>query len=189
MICEIKYLLFSLFLGLGMFFNNKLGQINCLILSGFIHKLLKLQNWFCRQRRFAFYSSSILLTYESSMSFWTTWMDKNCMHIANSSLCKQITEDSSKNFSFIHYSDCKPLFTSKTLNMHIDQEIICNDCKLPQDICTELQKSCNLYRIAMIDLAHVFPTSEEDSNYIFGLNNVIINLQLLLNSYEEAICL
>ncbi|KFM70953.1 Inositol polyphosphate multikinase, partial [Stegodyphus mimosarum] len=66
--------------GLGIFLTEN-EQLNCLILSGFVHKLVLLSQWFSKQRKFAFYSSSLLFVYEGSTSSWTKWIQSNIMNI------------------------------------------------------------------------------------------------------------
>lgn len=170
-----------LFIGLKEFFSNKLGQINCLILSCLCHKLLQLKNWFLKQRKFTFISSSILFVYEGNLSPWLTWMEKYPMHVAKLETCKQYSVEST-DFKTLHYSDCAPVLKKSSIEEIID---VCSDCFLHQDLCNNLQERCNLIRVSMLDFAHVFPTSQEDSNYMYGLNNLIAYWQQVMKSLME----
>lgn len=121
--------------------------------------------------------------YEGNLSHWMTWIKNSCIHVINADTCKHSDKFICKEAIFLHYKDCSPVLqNSKTHSEHT----LCSDCYLHKDVCNELQKNCSLFRISMLDFAHVFTTSEEDSNYLFGLNRLISYFQQLLKSSVEA---
>ncbi|KAF8770065.1 Inositol polyphosphate multikinase like protein [Argiope bruennichi] len=137
--------------------------INSLLLCGFIHKLSQLKSWFSRQRKFKFIGSSILFVYEGTLSFWKEWI-KN-MYISDD---QNASRECKKNFN-----DCSIL--KPGING------TCTLCGLDKYVCTEVLTKCNLFRIVMIDFAHVSCSEKEDTNYLFGLHNLINYLKNLLD--------
>lgn len=60
------------------------------------------------------------------------------------------------------------------------------DCFLYKDLCSKLQENCTLLRVSMLDFAHVFPTTQEDSNYLFGIDSLISYWRKLMKMSAEA---
>ncbi|GFR26983.1 kinase [Trichonephila clavata] len=151
-------------------FLTKDKFVNCLLLCGFIHKLLKLDSWFSRQRKFIFVGSSVLFVYEGTSSFWKSW------------ICD-------KGLSDTHYSNGIKKFDMKqnTPNVleSVENKNTCVLCGLDKNVCTEVLTNCNLFRVNMIDFAHCSPSEEKDTNYIIGLNKLIDYLKGLLNVHKE----
>lgn len=104
------------------------------------------------------------------------------MHVANLETCKQYSVKFT-DFKSLHYSDCAPVLKTSSIEEIID---VCSDCFLHQDLCNNLQERCTLIRVSMLDFAHVFPTSQEDSNYMFGLNSLIAYWQHVMKSLMET---
>ncbi|GIZ04171.1 hypothetical protein CEXT_566511 [Caerostris extrusa] len=69
--------------------------INSLILCGFIHKLLQIDDWFSRQRRFIFIGSSILFVYEGTLSSWKDWIQRELLNCSNN--IKNFDKEKSNN--------------------------------------------------------------------------------------------
>lgn len=152
--------------------NNK--PINTLILCGFIHKLVQLNNWFSRQRLLKFIGSSLLFVYEGTFSAWTTWSKTNQINI----FC-----DCSKTMESLRERN----LCSKC-NLCLDKPDItdlCDVCGLSKSLCCHLT-NCNLYRVVMIDFSHCFPFDEEDTNYTFGLNKLINYMKELIKIQNET---
>lgn len=103
------------------------------------------------------------------------------MHEANSDMCKQSPKVFETDSTFLHYNGCSSIFSKSNSG-----DDVCSDCYLHKNICKELQVNCALFRISMLDFAHVFSSSEEDSNYLFGLNRLITNWQQLLKTSVET---
>ncbi|XP_071043033.1 inositol polyphosphate multikinase [Parasteatoda tepidariorum] len=154
---------------LELFFTSNLF-INCCILSGFLHKLNELENWFKHQRKFAFYSSSLLFVYEGMFTAWNKWIKTN-LH----NFCR--LECQEKESSAISAECLRNIFIDNNSSNNLN----CNTCLLHKSICHKIISDCSLIRVAMIDCAHVFPTSTEDSNYVFGLEKLKQFIQTILN--------
>ncbi|GFT66150.1 inositol polyphosphate multikinase [Trichonephila clavipes] len=151
-------------------FLTKDKFINCLLLCGFIHKLIKLDNWFSRQRKFLFVGSSVLFVYEGTFSFWKTWICDKGLSDANYS-------------NGIKIFDVEQNVPNVLKNM--ENKNTCALCGLDKNVCAEVLTNCNLFRVNMIDFAHCTPSEEKDTNYIIGLNKLINYLKDLLNIHIE----
>ncbi|XP_054715912.1 inositol polyphosphate multikinase-like [Uloborus diversus] len=148
------------------FFRSQCVSINCWILSSFVHKLLLLQEWFMKQRSIAFYGSSLLFVYEGKLSSWQEWAAKQDLNV--------------DNFTGI---DGETFLESKT--MQLPKQNNC-ECGLTRNICMKLS-DCSLFKVKMIDFAHTFSTSEIDSNYIDGLQNLTDKLKELMELYKTRL--
>lgn len=148
-------------------------HINTLILCGFIHKLVQLNNWFSHQRLFKFIGSSLLFVYEGTFSAWTTWLKSN--QIKKHCDCSETVEFSKEENLCSKCNLC--------LN-NADITDTCDVCSLSKSLCCNLT-NCNLYRVAMIDFSHCFPFDKEDTNYTFGLNKLINYLKELLKLQKD----
>ncbi|KAG8179274.1 hypothetical protein JTE90_026738 [Oedothorax gibbosus] len=144
-------------------------HINMLILSGFIHKLVKLSDWFSRQRLFKFIGSSLLFVYEGTFLPWSSWSDENHINIDFS--------NSTETATHVDYNLC--------LNKADATPDFCDVCCLCRNVCSKLT-DCHLYRVVMIDFSHCFPFHEEDTNYTFGLHKLIEYLRDLLKAQRES---
>ena len=126
------------------------------IISAVIKELESIEKWFTKQRQFAFYASSILIVFDGLES-----ASQQCN--SNSSY------DSREECKGIHLSNSDSR-TEQTTNLCVDQD---SEDRKPD------------VRVRMIDFTHVFPSQEEDSNYLFGLRNLIEHLRLLLRDWTS----
>lgn len=151
-------------------FLTKDKFVNSLMLCGFIHKLLRLDDWFSKQRAFAFVGSSILFIYESTLSVWKIWICDKVSHNSHYS--------NSVNNSVVKQNIPNILKNSENKNT-------CDLCGLDKNVCTEVLTNCNLFCVNMIDFAHCTPSAEKDTNYIDGLSKLINHLKALLKEQLE----
>lgn len=190
------------FVGLGTYFNIKHGLRKDAI-EVLLKKLYKIRQWFKTQRMFNFYASSLLMVYEGDTqenNFYTPC--SNC----DSSDCGYSTTDSlqtdSENLSsaagssssstVIDSLDTESAVTTSldridTASSGIDSSGQVDDLSSTasvSDISVDAQSPshCNatLADVRMIDFTHVFYVDEEDDNYLYGLNNLIHNMENLL---------
>lgn len=158
--------------GLGKFFLIDKGMRKD-VLKVVVEKLKGLETWFLEQRIYAFYASSILIVYEgevrhkpdstTSVKADQTSSEKNRENTlrSNSPLTENEAEDTTKSIDSLHI-----------VNGDIGAKI---PLKRNED------SENPLVEIRMIDFTHVFPSQEEDSNYLFGLQNLIKHFQCLLD--------
>ncbi|GBN57599.1 hypothetical protein AVEN_60904-1 [Araneus ventricosus] len=136
---------------------------------GFIHKLSQIDIWFSRQRKLKFIGSSVLFVYEGTLTPWRAWIknkDLSSSNMQNSN--DQNTSSIPQNVS----NDCSVLKPGSNDT--------CSLCGLDKYVCTEVLTKCDLFRIVMIDFAHVSSSEKEDTNYLFGLHKLINSLKGLL---------
>ncbi|XP_060080444.1 inositol polyphosphate multikinase-like [Ylistrum balloti] len=155
--------------GLGKFFliDNGLRKD---VIKVVVDKLKELESWFLEQRMYAFYASSILIVYEGDVKH-----KPDCSTVVNSDQTKKNRENTLRSNS--------PLMENgdEDTNKSIDSLHIGNG-DVDGRISAKLNGACErpLVEIRMIDFTHVFPSQEEDSNYLFGLQNLIKHFQCLL---------
>lgn len=168
--------------------------MNACILTSFLRKLLKIQQWFTNQKCFEFYSSSLFFIYESDLLKYPSEPCILCTKIANQ--CRVLTEscsgkivsDSKENGEKV---DCENNTDIKNLHGYnecsfVDTLPVKRICDLHLLFENEASCSCNvcdrLTDVRMIDFAHVFTCSDVDNHYLHGLNNLIAYfMQLLLS--------
>ncbi|CAL1297500.1 unnamed protein product [Larinioides sclopetarius] len=153
--------------GLNLFLTKD-RFINSLLLCGFIHKLSQIDKWFSRQRKLLFIGSSILFVYEGTLASWRTWIKNKDLISHMQNWNDQNTSSKPENFP----NDCS------ILKPGINDT--CFLCGLNKYVCTEVLTNCDLFRIVMIDFAHVSSSDREDTNYLFGLHKLISNFKGLL---------
>lgn len=176
--------------GLGTFFLIDKGMRKD-VLEVVVDKLRDLEKWFLAQRRYVFYASSILIVYEGNVKRkpdYRTLHTVNSDHtegrpdcetsqMVNSAHTDSLTSEKNLENSL----KCTPVNlengdADKGSHQSIDRVYIGNgDTKL-SDGCIR-----PLVEIRMIDFTHVFPSDEMDSNYLFGLQNLIKHFQCLLD--------
>ncbi|KAJ8318002.1 hypothetical protein KUTeg_003093 [Tegillarca granosa] len=124
-----------------------------------IRKLKSMKDWFLKQRKYAFYASSILMVYDGDkkqeedceMDYKSyDGIQDNVGHIADNERTVNGTANSENERT--------------NVSAKMDEEIIVDE---------------NI-EVKMIDFTHVFHSSEEDQNYLFGLENLIHHLEILL---------
>lgn len=180
--------------GLHLYFNKGYQCFVWAVLAAFLHRLKTIDEWFCTQRKLAFYSSSLLFIYEGDHNFWITWFQgiKHILPYQQHSIASDCVSDDSavlslkpvpsRTCSFAEHPNIShnsvPLAFCQ-LNSD-DVGISCSVCGLQKDICSEIINNCALYDIRMIDFAHVFQSEAEDTNYISGLRNLTSYVSSLL---------
>ncbi|OWF50893.1 Inositol polyphosphate multikinase [Mizuhopecten yessoensis] len=143
------------------------------VLRVVVEKLKDLESWFSEQRIYAFYASSILIVYEgevkhkpdcsTAVNTDQTESEKNRENTLRSNSPHMENGEGDTN---------KPIDSLHIVNGGVDAKI---SSKLTEDC------ECPLVEIRMIDFTHVFPSQELDSNYLFGLQNLITHFQCLLD--------
>lgn len=167
-----------MFVGLDIFFGNEKKRPE--IIKSVLNKLRSIEDWFQNQRKFAFYSSSILIVFEGdSTSVQTpkklrrhlsrpplTHRESNVLTNAKSCIDVNCPTERQWRGSF-HRSLSENAWNSN----RTDDENSKNNDENNKDNDVELK---------MIDFTHVWNTEQQDQNYLFGLQNVIHHVELLL---------
>ncbi|KAK3610717.1 hypothetical protein CHS0354_028111 [Potamilus streckersoni] len=169
--------------GLGAFFNLQ----QCLrrdAIQVLLEKLREIESWFASQTMFSFYASSLLLVYEGDMPYNNylspciqchSKEDSGC----GSSGCGSTELDQNEDSSGC---TCESDKTDDISSISIENSSSVISTSL-NDIKTESSEDLHNDAIAdvrMIDFTHVFSQGEIDENYLFGLRNLIRNLEMLL---------
>lgn len=137
------------------FLQGKHHRKDCIQLV--IDKLKRIEKWFLKQKKYAFYASSLLIVYDASVHGKGENNDQDIL------LCSDKDERSNK------LEDVKNDHPSEDAN--IDNTSSLSDCGN--------QSKCYV-DVRMIDFTHVFTSNEEDENYLFGLQNLIKHLESLM---------
>jgi len=116
------------------------------ILRQLLTKLREIEKWFRTQRLYRFIASSILIAYEGDSCDNTsgTMTDTTCSASCND-----------------------PVSTKKMQELNSDQLSVSKNRQ------KQSQSMRTLVEARIIDTAHVFTSSDVDSNYLFGLENII----------------
>ena len=196
------------FSGLGTYFNIQQGLRKDAI-EVLLNKLYKIRRWFKSQRMFNFYASSLLMVYEGDTqenNFYSPCNDcdkSDCGYSTTDSL----RTDSTENFSSAADNASSATLNGTALNSadngsseqndtassgvgssgQVDDlsstasvSDISVDTPSPSHSSSLSAHDAILADVRMIDFTHVFFVDEEDDNYLFGLNNLISNLESLL---------
>ena len=172
--------------GLGTYFNIKYGLRKDAI-AVLLQKLIEIRDWFKSQRRFAFYASSLLMIYEgdtesdsysdfgydSSASSSKTQSTDNISSTATGSL--ELTSSPGASSEQLDTDSLTPSVTS-VQSVHLNHV----DNQSNQSNQSSVNSHHAIADIRMIDFTHVFFVSEQDDNYLYGMNNLIDNIQQLL---------
>ena len=162
-----------------------------------IEKLKEIEIWFETQRRFSFYASSLLMIYEGDTQQNDYYTPCNHCHTGD---CRCSTADSEQTDSTDQSSrvtDNTDLTSSETVLSEMDtasssrtdsSSITASVSNISVDTqSTSGHSAVNnhnaiLAEVRMIDFTHVFNVEEQDDNYLYGLKNLISNMQQLLDS-------
>ena len=173
-----------------------------------LQKLYKIRRWFKSQRMFNFYASSLLMVYEGDTqenNFYTPCnnCDKSdCGYSTTDSL-----QTDSENFSSAAENSSSTMADGVDVNSvetvlseqndtassgvgssgHVDDlsstasiSDISVDTPSPSHSSSLNSHDAILADVRMIDFTHVFFVDDEDDNYLYGLNNLIENMESLL---------
>ena len=143
-----------------MFLNNDV-DVYQRVIPLLLKRLQTILDWFHKQRKFAFYASSLLLVYEGALC--------RC--------AKYSTADRTKIFSDgenAGASRCDKTCSDLTVPHHIWE------CSKQQYGVSEGEQHDQFVDIRMIDFAHVFPSGSRDDNYIEGVESLVKYLHRLL---------
>ncbi|CAL1528651.1 unnamed protein product [Lymnaea stagnalis] len=180
--------------GLGCFFKPGNGEVRRDVIQPIVSKLLKLESWFLRQKKFSFIASSLFMVYEGS---------KLTDRILNSSKSKRPpiqNEDGSKvqntSESVNRISEGQDGKNSanrgSTLQKRFNQDGILDVSRakkprLRDDIIGDAAEKVlpdsgkdspgKCAQVHLIDFAHAFPATDIDKNFLFGLQKLISILQ------------
>ena len=185
------------FSGLGTYFGIKHGLRKDAI-EYLLQKLYDIEKWFKSQRKFAFYASSLLMIYEGDPQpndFYSTC--NHCHHSdygsgESDSDHTQLTDNASSGVT-----DTSDILSSETVSLHVDSTSSSSGVENPSltpsvssmSVDTQATSSngvpeqCHdaiLADVRMIDFTHVFNVTEQDDNYLYGLQNLIADLEELM---------
>lgn len=193
------------FSGLGLYFNIKHGLRKDAI-KVILDKLYEIEKWFLSQKKFAFYASSLLLVYEGDMQHNDFFMSCNqCSHgdckcsssgssgsrhtmstdtIDNTS--SGATTDSTDQTSLevdTELSDAteESSMTASVSSISVDNQSATTDNQSTSCVAPVNNHNAIIADVRMIDFTHVFNVNETDENYLYGLQNLLSNLQQLLD--------
>lgn len=191
---------FNMFSGLGTYFCIKHGLRKDAI-HVLLEKLHEIEKWFESQRRFSFYASSLLMIYEGDTQQNDYFTRCNHCHKGDCLCCTTDSEhtdstDNSDNASS-GVTDNTDLTSSQTVLSEMDtassgqtdnSSLTASVSSMSVDTqSTSGSSGVNnhnavLADVRMIDFTHVFNVDERDDNYLYGLKNLISNMQQLLDS-------
>ncbi|CAI9726308.1 inositol polyphosphate multikinase-like [Octopus vulgaris] len=135
--------------GIGEYFNLSESLRKDAVFA-ILLELIDIKNWFENQRKFAFYSSSLLCIYEG------LWPCKQ--HLA------AVSQLPPSNHSIVNKNngDCRAMTNIEDL------------------LQSSYGKRDSCVKVKMIDFSHVYATCERDNNYLIGLDSLINYLKRLL---------
>ncbi|KAA0718255.1 Inositol polyphosphate multikinase [Triplophysa tibetana] len=161
--------------GLTTFFHNG-KDIRRDAISLIISKIKSILRWFESQTQLHFYASSLLLVYEGSA------------HRVNGMKHRRVETDSQYNHGSLTRSGrthSEPYCTDLSLserNINGTRGGSVEDC---ENVGMKHQKEVGLeegVEVKMIDFAHVFPSDGPDESYMYGLRNLLSNLEQILKN-------
>ncbi|KAL4240251.1 hypothetical protein ACF0H5_001045 [Mactra antiquata] len=182
-----------LYKGLGTYFSIKHGLRKDAIRL-LLQKLRAIEQWFVTQRRYSFYASSLLMIYEGDTT--SNDFDSMCNHCHKTDCMCSTTYSETSDYVSSANTDHSELTSSETMSSEIDassssrtdsSSLTASVSSISVDThVTSASNSVNnhdtvLADIRMIDFTHVFCVDEQDDNYLYGLKNLISNMQQLLD--------
>ena len=117
-------------------------------------RLQAVLDWFRKQRRFAFFASSLLLVYEGAVDRWTS----------------ERTQDGTA--TSCDGDNVEPGAQLVDVRMIDGTATSCDG--------DNVEPGAPLVDVRMIDFAHVFPSQDRDDNYIDGIESLVKYLHRLL---------
>ncbi|XP_060589469.1 inositol polyphosphate multikinase-like isoform X1 [Ruditapes philippinarum] len=186
--------------GLGTYFSIKHGLRKDAI-KVLIEKLKEIEKWFETQRRFSFYASSLLMIYEGDTQQNDYYTPCNQCHTGDC-MCSMAdseqtdstdqsdnassrgTENTDLTSSETVLSEMDTASSSRTDNSSLTASVsnISVDTQSTSGNPGVNNHNAILAEVRMIDFTHVFNVEEQDDNYLYGLKNLISNMQQLLDS-------
>lgn len=138
---------------IALFMNAQNGEVCRPLVFEILKQLYRIRDWFRVQTLYNFYASSLLIVYD--YEHLEKFLLQNYSHQDNG--ISQLTNGDLENNHSVH------------LNAQADTEYKTSDAEW--------------VKVKMIDFAHVFPTTNQslDTNYIFGLENLIMVFEELIN--------
>lgn len=159
--------------GLTTFFHNG-KDIRRDAISLIISKIKSILRWFESQTQLHFYASSLLLVYEGSA------------HRVNGMKHRRVETDSQYNHGSLTRSGrthSQPYCTDLSLSERNINGTRGGSVEDGENIGMKHQKEDGLeegVEVKMIDFAHVFPSDGPDESYMYGLRNLLSNLEQIL---------
>ncbi|XP_065152139.1 inositol polyphosphate multikinase [Paramisgurnus dabryanus] len=157
--------------GLSRFFYNG-KDIRRDAISLIISKIQSILRWFENQTQMHFYASSLLLVYEGFP------------HGVNGTKHRRIEllQGSECNHTSLTQSGrpCSQPYDTDHLHGIQSERNINGTCGESEDIGMEHQKPEKRVEVKMIDFAHVFISDSPDESYMYGLRNLLSNLEEIL---------
>ena len=196
---------------MGRYFGLQNGKLRKDVINVLLVKLRKLKSWFERQRKFSFVASSLLFIYEggpitdrsskqNSRADLTSGNDEVKSSIRDEVSDRAALKRKSTSPTSFDQSSNDELSTdtcggdsskccTKKLKLEVKSDLN-EDHRIPLEECQakpfnnlkDLDFNSKLADVRLIDFAHVFPSTDIDDNYLFGLNN-------LIHFLEELLCL
>lgn len=150
------------FTGLTRFFHNG-ENIRKDAIYLIISKIQSILRWFESQTRLHFYASSLLLIYEGSPHGFN-----GTKHMRVKSQC---------NHGSSYRTHSQPYWTDLPHDIQSERNI--NGGSVKED---SLEEQVD---VKMIDFAHVFPSDGPDESYMYGLRNLLGNLEHILKDWRQ----
>ncbi|XP_014097983.1 inositol polyphosphate multikinase [Bactrocera oleae] len=138
---------------IALFINAQNGEVYRPLVFEILKELYRIREWFKVQTVYNFYASSLLIVYDYELL--EKFLLQNNSHQGNG--ISQLTNGDIED--------------NRSVNLNAPEN-------------TEYKASgAQWVKVKMIDFAHVFPTTNQslDTNYIFGLENLIVVFEELMN--------
>ncbi|XP_077999404.1 inositol polyphosphate multikinase-like [Glandiceps talaboti] len=164
--------------GLVRFFSNR-KRFRRDLLPAFLKRLERIENWFDKQNKYHFVSSSLLFVYEGDMSDAATCDSSSTFNNSTSDVILDVlnghviganSDDSSAELGIGNGVDAD--HDPQTIKKHVTTQ---------RSLSLESKHTEEAIDIRMIDFPHAVPSTSTDDDYLYGLRRLITSLKSLLN--------
>ncbi|KAH9520011.1 hypothetical protein Btru_071467 [Bulinus truncatus] len=182
--------------GLEKFFRQGKNELRKDALQPILSKLLRLESWFLRQKKYSFIASSLFMVFEGSKiankMLKTTHLNKDVIldaeqPIKNDSVSKEQDDNKKTDESKEKFNESKEkLILQKRHSGDNSESTSAKKAKLLEstsELKTDLPDSVSTESLAdvhLIDYAHAFPATNTDLNFLFGLQKLISILKTFI---------
>ena len=167
--------------GLAAFFHNGLGRFRLDILEALVQKLEVLLQWFMKQNKWNFYSSSLLITYDAEVLAPSEW--SRVEHTGYSHFLQNCVESIEKTSS-ANSSSIDGVADKVSGSEHSGQHVpIAPRRPQGQLACSPsvFSQHRDIVDVRIIDHAHTLESSGgNDKSYIYSLTSLIRHLELII---------
>jgi hypothetical protein len=139
------------------------------VINAVIQRLERIKHWFTEQRTFAFYASSLLIVYDGDAAKPGPDSDADGYNIKSG-----LDTDVNASSNSYCMNGCSQTLPDDSSTRDCGHCL----CSTGSDVTACLQQP--IIDIRMIDFTHSIRTTEEDGNYLFGLQSLIRHLNSLL---------